>query len=288
LLNSINPNTQIIIGGDINACTGTRTCDEQKQVLGPYGIPRSNARGENLLHVLAAYNLRIKNTFFNHQEEEYTTYTSIPMDHHPKGVPSMHDIFASSQLLHKRIHYCRMVLHGVASDHRAVRLKVALSSVKFKASAMSRGTINWPKILTNEHTQMVYNEHLLSLTTLGIEYNDYQEIILKAGMLTATHHKRQCKGWFQMSQAVLAPFLKEHNKVLHATNQCHHLPAAIQSTMRADLKHLNRHITHAVSYAKATWYADVCKKLHDMQMELRLAWEHIHLLTKGKSAHHQH
>jgi hypothetical protein len=76
----------------------------------------------------------------------------------------------------------------VASDHRAVRLKVALSSVKFKARAMSRGTINWPKILT-KHTQMVYNEHLLSLTTTGIEYDDYQEIILKAGMLTATHHK---------------------------------------------------------------------------------------------------
>jgi hypothetical protein len=83
-----------------------------------------------------------------------------------------------------------MVHHGVASDHRAVQLKIALSSVKFKAHAISRGTINWPKTLTDEHTRMVYNEHLLSLTTPGIEYNDYQEIILKAGMLTATHHKR--------------------------------------------------------------------------------------------------
>ena len=100
----------------------------------------------------------------------------------------MHDVFACSQLFHKRIHYCRMVLHGVASDHQAVCLKVALSSVKFKArGAMNQGAINWPKILTDEHTQMVYNEHLLSLTTPGIEYDDYQEIILKAGMLTATY-----------------------------------------------------------------------------------------------------
>jgi hypothetical protein len=168
-----------------------------------------------------------------------------------------------------------MVLHGVASNHRAVCLKVALSSVKFQACAMNRGTINWQKILTDKHTRMVYNKQLLSLTTPGIEYDDYQEIILAAGMLTATHHKRQCNGWFQMSQAVLAPLPKECNEVLHATNRCHHLPAAIQATMGADLKWLNRHIAHAVSHAKATWYADICQKIHDMRMEPRLAWEHI-------------
>jgi hypothetical protein len=101
----------------------------------------------------------------------------------------MHDIFACSQSFHKRIHNCWTVLHGVASDHRAVCLKVAFSSVKFKARAMNPGTINWPTILTNKHTRMVYNKHFLSLTTPGIEYNDYKEIILAAGMLTATHHK---------------------------------------------------------------------------------------------------
>ncbi len=181
-----------------------------------------------------------------------------------------------------------MVLHEVASDHQAVCLKVALSSVKFKArGAMNGGAINWPKILTNEHTQMVYNEHLLSLTTPGIECDNYQEIILEAGMLTATYHKQQCNGWFQMSRATLAPLLKERNEVLHATNQCHHLPAAIQATMRADLKQLNRHVAHAVSHAKATWYANICRKINDMRLEPRLAWEHIRLLTKGKSAHHQ-
>jgi hypothetical protein len=149
------------------------------QVLGPYGIPRSNARGKNLIHVFATHKLRIENTYCNHREEDYATYTSIPTEHHPSGVPSMHDIFACSQSFHKPIHDCRMVLHGVASNHRAVCLKVALSSVKFKArGAMNRGTINWLKILTDEHTQMVYNEHLLSLTTLEIGYDDYQETIL--------------------------------------------------------------------------------------------------------------
>jgi hypothetical protein len=89
-----------------------------------------------------------------------------------------------------------MVLHGVASNHQAVRLKIALLSVKFKARAASWGTINWPKILLDEHSCMMYNKHLLSLTTLDMDYDSYQEVILQAGALTATYHKCQCKGWF--------------------------------------------------------------------------------------------
>jgi hypothetical protein len=122
-----------------------------------------------------------------------------------------------------------------------------------------------------------------------MDYDSYQEIILQAGALTATHHKRQCDGWFQMSRTTLAPLLKECNLVLHTTRRAHHLPPDIQATMRADLKHLNCHITHALSHAKAkaTWYADICSKIHDMRMEPCLAWAHIRLLEKGKSAHHQ-
>jgi hypothetical protein len=84
-----------------------------------------------------------------------------------------------------------MVLHGIASNHQAVQLKIALSSVKFNAHAAFWGTINWPKILSDEHTCMVYNKHLLSLTTPDMDYDSYQEVILQVGALTATHHKRQ-------------------------------------------------------------------------------------------------
>ncbi len=90
-----------------------------------------------------------------------------------------------------------------------------------------------------------------------------------------------------MSRTKIAPLLKERNQVLHATKCAHHLPAEIQATMRADFKCLKRHIAYAVSHANAVWYADVCSKIHDMRMEPRLAWEHICLLAKGKSAHHK-
>jgi hypothetical protein len=129
---------------------------------------------------------------------------------------------------------------------------------------MSRGTIDWSKILSDDHTQMMYNEHLLQITNNNMDYDSYQEAILQAGALTATHHKKQCTGWFQMSRATLAPLLTERNQVLHALKRTHHLSPDIHATMQSDLKQLNRHIAHAVSHAKATWYADVCSKIHNM------------------------
>jgi hypothetical protein len=134
---------------------------------------------------------------------------------------------------------------------------------------------------------MVNNEHLLSLTTLDIDYDDYQAIIMKARELTATHHKRQCDGRFQMSCTTLALLLKERNQLLHSIKHMHHLPAKIQATLQVDLKCLNCHIAHTVLHAKAMWNADTCTKIHNMKMDPHLAWEHKQLLTKGESAHHR-
>jgi hypothetical protein len=78
--------------------------------------------------------------------------------------------------------------------------------------------------------------------------------------------------------------IKEHNEILHAINP--ELPIVTQDIMQAELKCLNRHVTHAVNHARAKWYADICSKIHDMRMEPRLTWEHICILTKGESAHH--
>jgi hypothetical protein len=134
---------------------------------------------------------------------------------------------------------------------------------------------------------MVYNEYLLQLTHNKMDYDSYQKVILQAGALTATHHKCQYSRWFQMSRATLAPLLAERNQVLHTIECTHHLSSDAQATMQADLKCLNRHIAHALSHAKVAWYAEICSKIHNMRMDPCLAWEHICLLTKGESAHHE-
>jgi hypothetical protein len=90
-----------------------------------------------------------------------------------------------------------------------------------------------------------------------------------------------------MSRSILAPLYAERNTLKHAVNHASHLSPTIQASMQSNLKCLTRHISHAVSHAKATWYADICQKIHDMRFDPRLAWEHICLLTKGKSACHK-
>ena len=102
-----------------------------------------------------------------------------------------------------------------------------------------------------------------------MEYDDYQETILQAGAVTATHHKYQCEGWFQMSRKTLAPLIKEQNEIIHAINS--ELPNVTQDIIRSKLNCLNYHVAHAVTHAKAKWYADICSKIHDMQMDPHLA-----------------
>jgi len=119
------------------------------------------------------------------------------------------------------------VPHGAISDHKAVRLSLMLTLIIFRGHALSCGTNDWPKILSDEHTRAMYNKHLLMLMTGPTQWDDHQELILQAGTLTATTHKRQCEGWFQMSRSTLAPLYTERNTLKHAIKHASHLPSAI-------------------------------------------------------------
>jgi hypothetical protein len=94
------------------------------------------------------------------------------------------------------------------------------------------------------------------------EYDNHQETIFQVRALTATHHKRRCEGWFQMSRITLAPLIKKRNEITHAINR--ELPNVTQDIMGAELKRLNHQVAHAVAHAKAKWCADICFKIHDM------------------------
>jgi hypothetical protein len=91
--------------------------------------------------------------FSNHTQENYVIYTSIPTTFHPDRIPSMHAIFAYSQSLHKGIHDCKAVLYGAVSDHKALRLGLMLPLFEFHGHTLSRGTIDWPKILSDNNTR---------------------------------------------------------------------------------------------------------------------------------------
>ncbi len=110
-----------------------------------------------------------------------------------------------------------------------------------EACANTHGTTNWAKISLDNHTKVVYNEHLILLMIDPMAYDDYQEIILKAGELTTMTHKLRCDRWFHMSRSSLAPLYADCNKLRHTIKHAGHLSPEIQSTLWANFNHLNCH-----------------------------------------------
>jgi hypothetical protein len=53
------------------------------------------------------------------------------------------------------------------------------------------------------------------------------------------------------------------------------------------LKLVNKRNHDLVELVKARWYKGVCGKIHEMNMDPRLAWENIRILTGGETAHHK-
>ena len=67
LIEKLPPSKGIIMGGDMNAAIGIGDCEALNDVLGPYGMPKRNEKGRDLLQTYQSNNLRIMNTFFKSQ-----------------------------------------------------------------------------------------------------------------------------------------------------------------------------------------------------------------------------
>ena len=283
LMQLVPKNSKIIIGADINAKVGKRDCEEFKAVLGPHGPAIRNTRGSNLLNLYLSHELRVENTFFD--APNHTTFTNIKDDD-----KTMIDIFACAKSLHCRVRNCRTIAEGVESDHTAVQLDITLTSLKrTNPTALSRGKTDWRKIVTDPTTQQHYNDLLIEATTdsPNIPYEDFNDIIKKAGEETALLVGSRCDDWFQFSAADLTPPIEERNQLLHEIRNANDLPPSILDSMRTQLQHLNKNVKDKVLIAKARWAAHVCSKIHNMRTNPREAWEYIRILTGGSKAHHK-
>ena len=98
----------------------------------------------------------------------------------------MHDIFACSCDMHKKVKDCQVV----DSDHSPIRLKINLASIKFKGSTISRGVIDWTKVLTDDRYLEMYNMHLLDLVDDTISYEVFNECI-KSGRNDSNAFKKE-------------------------------------------------------------------------------------------------
>ncbi len=159
--------------------------------------------------------------------------------------------------------------------------------LKHKSStALDQGTTDWRKIVEDKATNTRYNDILLADTNKDyMLYKDFHDKIKKAGKDTALLVKSKGDDWFIFNRDYIAPPINECNQLIHALCSSATLPTSIANVMRDALTRLDKNIKDKVLIAKARWAAHLCSKIHDMAMNPKLAWEHIHLLRGGSTVY---
>ena len=125
------------MGADVNANIGKLDNLHSRAfrtTLGPHGFSKRNTKGEGLLTIYLAHRLQVINTFFECKSNGpgYGTWTSKRPT--TTGTPDSHmlDLIVCSATIHKRIRNCQVVNDGADSDHRAVKMQLNLTSLKYK------------------------------------------------------------------------------------------------------------------------------------------------------------
>ncbi len=138
LLNKL-PKSKLIIGADINANIGqfnNKSAADFGLAIGPHGFPNRNPKGEGLLNVYLAHRLRVMNTFLPGKVNGpgHGTWTSTQPTSNGQADSHMLDVIVASTTIHKRIENCFVAPDGIESDHRAVRMILNLTSIKYTQS----------------------------------------------------------------------------------------------------------------------------------------------------------
>jgi exonuclease III len=291
LLSKAPATSAIVMGADVNSNIGKLdgiASMEFRSVLGPHGLSRRNMKGESLLHVYLGHRLCVMNTFFETKLGSlgHSTWTNNRPT--STGIADSHmlDLLICSATLHKWTRNCCTKLDGLDSDHSAVALELNLTSIKYKAkSSLNRGDIYWRIICEEETHRTMYNKYLMQLTSRDMSYESFCDAVVRAGKITAMTVNQSCTGWYAASESILAP-IQEKNRLRHRLHDCIDLSPDEISCTKDQLKLMNKQNHDLVELAKAWWYKGLCEKIHQMNMDPRVAWEHICLLTGGETAHH--
>ena len=128
----------------------------------------------------------------------------------------MYDIFATSQSIHKRVRDCEVVDNGFESDHKAVKISITITLIKYKARSVPRAIIAWRKIFEDPVYQLIFNTELKKLVDAATDYSTFNEKIVEAGRRAATFVETKVKGWFEMFSSELGPLIEEKDRLYHA------------------------------------------------------------------------
>jgi hypothetical protein len=89
------------------------------------------------------------------------------------------------------------------------------------STALTRGSTDWQKIISDQPIRQCYNEILVNaITDSPMPYEAFDDAIKKAGEETALHADSKCNYWFQFNADELTPATKG----TRPTSACSPLP----------------------------------------------------------------
>lgn len=145
VLDGINKNDYIVIGGDLNARIGNTPV---KDIIGINREPTLNQNGKMLRDFVSFNKMRIENTFFKHKEIHKYTWSA-------RGLRSIIDYFIANEKLSKLFRDVRVLRScDISTDHFLVRGKVDLKTRWYKLNR-TRNQIEdtrWKTNLLNEES----------------------------------------------------------------------------------------------------------------------------------------
>ena len=139
LVSSLPKTVQFIGGHDVNANLSMRKL-MHKRVNRIYGLKNHNKKGQNLLGIFGANNLRVVNSFF--KKRNYTTCRYF----NKSRPPHVLDVITCSTSFFRFVNDCIKIPDGVQSDHSVVWMVFLNRSIKFKSDYIERPVVDWKNI----------------------------------------------------------------------------------------------------------------------------------------------
>jgi len=198
LLDTISNRKEILLLGDFNGHTGSKTNDV---IVGPHGENDVNDNGERLIDVCQQHSLRIQNGFYKHKDIHKYTWTQPTLQR-----KSIIDYIITRQISRIRLQDVR-VYRGAecGTDHHLVKAKVYFPLIMNTANQPSTNHREVHEVrynldsLKNDSTVFLYRTRLnLKLNTVAYSsgINTYQNIIeciQEAAREALGEQQQQCK-----------------------------------------------------------------------------------------------
>jgi hypothetical protein len=271
ILTQSPPNTNIILGHNINSNVGTSSNNGRhfKETIGTSGIENRNKKGISLINLLASLSMKITNSFFNPRPSNPDTTTTHTTWRNPNASKSQHmlDVFLCSNTFFNRVQGCNPTRKGAESNHTAVILKIHINKLAFKMKDKKLTTkTDWEKILHDETTNAIYNKKLQEITNTNEDntntqekYTKYFKNVKKAGKETAMKTIKPPMDWFEASKDKIQPRINTVTSIHKQLCECKNKHT--KSRLQKELKLANKIRNIVIAEAKESYMSKLADQI---------------------------